>query len=128
MRRLDDDNYLDAALRQSLARHSAPSSLKPKVLSQIRREMGRESQRADRGLVQWRLPFRMRWAIGTCAATAAVALIWANLPLREEPQAPPAVAMESAELQLAEVLQLAGSKWNRAQEIALSPIQEDGND
>ena len=128
MRRLDDDNYLDAALRQTLARHSAPSSLKPRVLSQIRREIGRESRRTARNLVAWRFPFRMHWAIGTCAATAAVALIWATLPLREEPPIPPAVAMESVELQLAEVLQLAGSKWNRAQEIALSPIQEDGND
>lgn len=128
MRRLEDDSYLDAALRQSLARRPAPPSLKAGVLSQIRRESHRDSQRTASDRFSWRLPWRMHWAIGTCAAVAAVALIWTTLPLWEEPSGRQPVAMGSPELQLAEVLQLAGSKWNRAQEIALSPIQENGND
>ena len=128
MRRLDDDSYLDAALRQSLARRTAPSSLKANVLSRIRGESEREAQREARDRFPWQHPWRMHWALGTCAAAAVVALVWSALPLQEEPSNMEAVAMESADLQLAEVLQLAGSKWNRAQEIALSPIQENGND
>ena len=124
MRRQDDNAYLEAALRRSLPRRAAPSSLRARVLSEIRNERDLESERTLRG----RFPWRMHWAIGTCATAAVVALVWLTLPLRQDPSDVDAVAMESADRQLAEVLQLAGSKWNRAQEIALSPIQENGND
>ena len=128
MRQQHDSGYLEAALRQSLARRRAPASLKARVMAGVRAEAAHGGHSPAGSRLTWLLRLRASWALGACAATAAAALLWAVLPLRVSRQEPVAVAVDSPGVELAEVLQLAGSKWTRAQEAALSPIQEDGHE
>ena len=128
MRRQEDSRYLEAALRASLARQPAPKSLKPQVMARVRAESRREGVRTAPARPFRRLAAWKSWALGTSAVAAAAALLLAVLPLRDTRTDAEAAAMESAGLELAEVLHMAGSEWNRAQQAALSPIQENGND
>ena len=128
MRRQEDSGYLEAALRASLARRPAPPSLKPQVMARVRAGSRREGVRTAPARPFRRIAPWKSWALGTSAAVAAAALLLAVLPLRDTRPEAEAIAMESAGLELAEVLHMAGSEWNRARQAALSPIQEDGND
>ena len=128
MPRQEDSRYLEAALRASLASRPAPTSLKPQVMARVRAESRREGVGTAPARRFWRITPWKSWALGTSAAAAAAALLLAVLPLRNTRPEAEVVAMESAGLALAEVLHMAGSEWNRAQQAALSPIQEDGHD
>ncbi len=128
MRRQRDRSYLEAALRQTLARRPVPTSLGERVLAEIRAEPHRGSARSDHARFHPWFTMRMTWAFATCTAMAVVVLLLVALPIRQDRGAEEAAAMEAAEIELAEVLQLAGHKWNTAREAALSPIQENDND
>ena len=125
MRSQPDSTRLESDLRRVLARPPVPDGLGARVMSEIRREglRGATAPRRGRSL-PWRTP-RARWALAGCAF-AASALLSVAIPMWRENRGAERIAMEGHERQLAEVLWLAGSKWNEASRAAFPPLSEDG--
>ena len=129
MHRHDENSQLEAQLCRSLTRRAAPVGFSAGVMERIRAEAGRDGRetppRRFFGLPNLRIS-RPR-ALAACACTAAV-LIGIVVPGWHTRRQAESLAMQAAERELAEVLQLAGIGWVRAQEAAFSPLQEQDND
>ncbi len=128
MHQPDDSGLLKAALGLVLGRRRAPASLRGRVMAAVRAERAGSPARREPGRTFAWLPRRANWAFGACAAAAVSALVLLVVPSPQDRIDSEEVALQGAELELAEALQLAGHNWNRAQEAALSPIQEDRDD
>ena len=128
MRQPEDSGLLEAALRLVLARRRVPSYLRGRVMDAVRAESARGPARSAPAVrFAWPLP-RVAWTLGTCAAVGIAGVVLLVGPQRQDRVDAEATALHGAELELAEALQLAGLKWNKAQEAALSPIQENRDD
>ena len=128
MRQPEDSGLLEAALRLVLARRRVPSYLRGRVMDAVRAESaGRPARSIPAARFAWPLP-RVAWTLGGCAAAGFAGLVLLVEPQRQDRVDAEAAALHAAELELAETLQLAGLKWNKAQEAALAPIQENRDD
>lgn len=129
MHRHDVNSQLEAQLRRSLTRRAAPSGFSDGIMRGIRAEASRDPQverpAPNLGLPGFRMSFPRVLAACACAATVVVALAFPGWQTRRQAES---VAMQTAERELAEVLQLAGIGWVRAQEAAFSPLQEKDDD
>lgn len=125
MRRQGGDSYLAEALRRSLVRRKVPSSFRARVMRAILADQRSGGNWPSPARFLWPVNFAAGWALRASAAgIGAVLLLWSAASLWEREPESEAARMEAAGTQLVEVLQLAGREWNRAQEAALSPIQE----
>ncbi len=128
MRPPEDDILLESSLRQAMSRRRVPPGLQGKVMAAVRTaQTGQRMRQAPSSAFAW-LPSRSSWALGAYAAIAAAALVLLVGPSRQDRVGTEVASLGGAELELAEALQLAGHKWNKAQEAALSPIQGDPNE
>lgn len=118
----DDSRHLEQELRRVMARSQAPSGLGLRVMARIRDEARQPAADSLRTASSGRIWFRGGWALAACACVALLVTIFA-WPKEEGLQAH-ATDMAEVERELVEVLQLAGSQWNRAQELAF-PIGQD---
>ena len=129
MHRHDKTSQLEGQLRRSLTRLAAPAGFSGGVMQRIRAEAGHDPQRAPSarflGLPGLRISFPRALAACACAAAVLVALVVPGWHTRRQEAS---VAMQTAERELAEVLQLTGLGWVRAQEAAFSPLQDKDND
>ena len=126
MHRHDKSSQLEAQLRRSLTRRAAPVGFSDGVMQRIRGDGVRDvPTRRFFGLPNLRIS-RPR-ALAACACTAAV-LVGLAVPSWHTRRQAESVAMQAAGRELAEVLQLAGLSWVRAQEAAFSPLQEQDDD
>ena len=123
----DDSSHLEAELRRVMARPPAPPRLGLQVMARIRAEARRQAEGPQRVPASGRLWFRMAWGLGACACIALLVATFA-LPREEEDLQAQAVEMAQVERELAEVLQLAGSQWNRAQASAFPQGQNNEDD
>lgn len=121
MRRPDDSGPLEAELRLTLRRRPAPFGLSAQVMERVRAEPERPAAALRKLCARW-LQFRMAWP--ALAAGAALVLVAVAVPLWQRHRAARGAAPPVAERELAEVLQLAGQSWNRAQAAAFAPKQE----
>ncbi len=120
MRSQQDSSLVESVLRRSLVRRPAPVGFTDRVMAAIREE--RRPRPLKRNLA-WFFPkisFRMGFALTGCVC-AAMVLFTLGLPTGREDRNAEQAALHGAERELAEVLQLAGNKWNQAQEAAFSP-------
>lgn len=127
MRRQHDSSLVESALRRNLVRPLAPVGFTEHVMAGIRDEGLHEPFKPKRA---WRFSkpsFRMACAL-TCCACAAMLLFTLGLPTGREDRKAEQVALHGTERELAEVLQLAGNKWNQAREAAFSPRLDNDND
>lgn len=125
MHQQGDDSYLAEALRQSLVRRKVPPSFRARVMRVILADQRSGGHRPSPARFLWPANCAAGWALRASAAgIGAVLLLWSAVSLWEREPKSEAAKMEAAGTQLVEVLQLAGREWNRAQEAALSPIQE----
>ena len=122
----DDSSHFEAELRRVMARPPAPPGLGLRVMANIRAEARRREERPARVSAFGRLWFRGAIALAGCACVALLVTIFA-LPREADELRPQAVEMVQVERELVEVLQLAGSQWNRAQASAF-PIGQDNQD
>lgn len=118
----DDSRHLEEELRRVMERSQAPSGLGLRVMARIRDEARRPAEDSLEAASSGKIWFRGGWALAACACVALLVTIFA-WPKEEGLQAH-AADMAEAERELVEVLQLAGSQWNRAQELAF-PIGQD---
>ena len=129
MHRHDKSSQLEPQLRRSLTRRAAPSGFTDGVMQRIRAEASRDPQAVrparSLGLTGFRMSFPRAVAACACAAAVVLALAFPGWQSRRQAES---VAMQAAERELAEVLQLAGVGWVRAQEAAFSPLQDKDND
>ncbi len=123
MRPRDDNDVLEDSLRLAFGRRQVPASLRNRVMAAVRAAGTDQPVRRTSARAFGWLPMRTSWGFGACAVMALGALVWLVGPPGKDQPDTEAVALDRAELELAEVLQLAGHKWNQAQEAALSPIQ-----
>ena len=119
----DDSRHLEQELRRVMARSQAPSGLGLRVMARIRDEARRSAEDSLQAASSGKIWFRGGWALAACACVALLVTIFA-WPKEEEGLQAQAADMAEAERELVEVLQLAGSQWNRAQELAF-PIGQD---
>ena len=122
----DDNSHLEAELRRVMARPPVPPRLGLRVMARIRAEARRQAEGPPHVPASGRLWFRMAWALGACACIALLVISFA-LPREGEEFQAQAVEMAQVERELVEVLQLAGSQWNRAQASAF-PLGQDNED
>lgn len=118
----DDSRHLEEELRRVMARSQAPSGLGLRVMARIRDEARRPAEDLLDAASSGKIWFR-GWALAACACVALLVTIFA-WPREEEGLQAQASDMAEVERELVEVLQLAGSQWNRAQELAF-PIGQD---
>ena len=123
----DDSSHLEAEIRRVMARPPAPPRLGLQVMARIRAEARRQAEGPQHVPASGRLWFRMAWALGACACIALLVATFAP-PRDEEDLQAQAVEMAQVERELAEVLQLAGSQWNRAQASAFPQGQNNEDD
>lgn len=119
----DDSRHLEEELRRVMARSQAPSGLGLRVMARIRDEARRPAEDLLEAASSGKIWFRGGWALAACACVALLVTIFA-WPREEEGLQAQAADMAEVERELVEVLQLAGSQWNRAQELAF-PIGQD---
>jgi hypothetical protein len=119
----DDSRHLEEELRRVMARSQTPSGLGLRVMARIRDEARRPAEDLLPAASSGKIWFRGGWALAACACVALLVTIFA-WPREEEGFQANAADMAEVERELAEVLQLAGSQWNRAQELAF-PIGQD---
>ena len=129
MHRHDKSSQLEPQLRRSLTRSAAPAGFSGGVMRRIRADAGRAAREAPsrRFLRLPNLRISHPRVLAACACTAAV-LVGLTVPGWHTRRQAESVAMQAAERELAEVLQLAGVGWVRAQEAAFSPLQDKDND
>lgn len=123
----DDSRHLEQELRRVMARSQAPSGLGLRVMARIRDEARRSAEDSLQAASSGKIWFRGGWALAACACVALLVTIFA-WPKEEEGLQAQAADMAEAERELVEVLQLAGSQWNRAQELAFPPGQDKDHD
>ena len=119
----DDSRHLEEELRRGMARAQAPSGLGLRVMARIRDESRRPAAEPLPAPSSGKIWFRSGWALAACACVALLVTVFA-WPREEEGFQAHAAEMAEVERELVEVLQLAGSQWNRAQELAF-PIGQD---
>lgn len=119
----DDSRHLEEELRRVMARSRAPSGLGLRVMARIRDEVRRPAADAPPARSAGKIWFRGGWALAACACVALLVTVFA-WPRDEEGLQAHAPELAEVERELVEVLQLAGSQWNRAQELAF-PIGQD---
>ncbi len=119
----DDSRHLEEELRRVMARSQTPSGLGLRVMARIRDEASRPAEDLLPAASSGKIWFRGGWALAACACVALLVTIFA-WPREEEGLQAQASDMAEVERELVEVLQLAGSQWNRAQELAF-PIGQD---
>ena len=119
----DDSRHLEEELRRVMARSQTPSGLGLRVMARIRDEARRPAEDLLPAASSGKIWFRGGWALAACACVALLVTIFA-WPREEEGLQAQAADMAEVERELVEVLQLAGSQWNRAQELAF-PIGQD---
>ena len=119
----DDSRHLEQELRRVMARSQAPSGLSLRVMARIRDEARRPAGDSLQAASSGKAWFRGGWALAACACVALLVAIFA-WPSEDEGLQAQAADMAKVERELVEVLQLAGSQWNRAQELAF-PIGQD---
>ena len=119
----DDSRHLEEELRRVMARSQTPSGLGLRVMARIRDEASRPAEDLLEAASSGKIWFRGGWALAACACVALLVTIFA-WPREEEGLQAQASDMAEVERELVEVLQLAGSQWNRAQELAF-PIGQD---
>lgn len=119
----DDSRHLEQELRRVMARSQAPPGLGLRVMARIRDEARRPAEDSLQAASSGKIWFRGGWALAACACVALLVTIFA-WPREEEGLQAQAADMAEVERELVEVLQLAGSEWNRAQELAF-PIGQD---
>ncbi len=126
MRRQDDSGCLEAALRHAMPRRPAPPGFSRRVMRVVRSGPRLQPPRGRwRRLIVPTFSTRARWTLASGVAAALLAL---TVPVWQSRPEPAGSALEGSERELAEVLHMAGLEWNRAQEAALSPIQENQNE
>lgn len=127
MRQRNDSDLLELELGRGLTRRAAPVGLHDRIMERIRSEpvLSGTVRRPNR--VPNRLPFRSSWALATACGVTGIVLALSAWVWQENHEAE-RLAFRGAERELAEVLQLAGSKWNQAQEAAFAPRQGSTND
>lgn len=125
MRRPHDDSLVESALRRNLVRHPAPFGFTERVMGGIHEE--RRPKPLQTGLPFRRLSMRMGIGLTGCACLAMMLFTVGRPTDRNEHMAEQA-ALDVAALQLVDALQLAGNKWNQAQEAALSPGLENDDE
>ncbi len=123
----DDSRHLEQELRRVMARSQAPSGLGLRVMARIRDEARRSAEDSLQAASSGKIWFRGGWALAACACVALLVTIFA-WPKEEEGLQAQAADMAEAERELVEVLQLAGSQWNRAQELAFPTGQDKDHD
>ena len=127
MRHQHDTRPVEAQLRRTLVREPAPPGLSSRVMAVVRHEGRQRPEARSPWLWPQRPSQRLVWAMGAC--TCALALFLAvserSVPDRLNPAQ---IATAGAERDLAEVLQLAGSKWNQAREAAFPPGLDSDDD
>ena len=129
MQQNNESSQLEGQLQRSLTRRAAPSDFSDRVMQRVRSEEGRGSHAAAPARFFGRTGIRISVprALAACACAAAV-LIALAFPGWQSRRQEDLVARQSAERDLAEVLQLAGHGWVRAQAAAFSPLQDKEND
>lgn len=123
----DDSRHFEEELRRVMARSQAPSGLGLRVMARIRDEASRPAEDLLSAASSGKIWFRGGWALAACACVALLVTIFA-WPREEEGLQAQAADMAEVERELVEVLQLAGSQWNRAQELAFPIGQDEEND
>ena len=123
----DDSRHLEEELRRVMARPQAPAGLGLRVMARIRDEVRRPAADPLRAPSSGKIWFRSGWALGACACVALLVSIF-GWPREEEGLQAHAAEMAEVERELVEVLQLAGSQWNRAQELAFPTGQDEEHD
>lgn len=124
----DDSSHLEAELRRVMARPPAPPRLGLQVMARIRSEARRQPEGPQHVPVSGRLWFRMAWALGAGACIAMLVATFAFPREEQEEFQARAAEMAQVERELVEVLQLAGSQWNRAQASAFPQGQNNEDD
>ena len=121
----DDSSQVEAGLRRVMERSPAPPDLGGRVMAAVRAEARRQQEAPERSALPLKLWPPRPWALAACACAALLALALGLPRARVEVQ-PQAVELAAAERELAEVLLLAGSEWNRAQAAAF-PLEQEGD-
>ncbi len=123
-----DDPGLERELRRLLARARPPAGFRARVMRRIRDE---GEDRAPRKFGLWWLQLallrRGALALAVCACCVLLLAVLA-IPDPSDHRASEDRAATVAERELAEVLQLAGSQWVRAQNVAFGPDEEISDD
>ena len=124
-RRQHSSSHVELALRRTLVRQPPPADMTERIMAGIRED----SVRVPAGGARYRwLPrpsMRLAWAVAGCACAAAW-LFTVDLPVRDVNRNAERIVLQGVERDLAEVLHLAGNKWNQAREAAFSPgLDED---
>lgn len=127
MRQRHDSHPLGLELSRALTRRGAPADLTDRVMARVRNEPVASGAAPRPSRAFNRLPFRWSWALTTSCGVAGVVLTLSAWFWHENREAE-RLAFRSAERELAEVLQLTGSKWNRAQAAAFAPQQGSNDD
>lgn len=123
----DDSSHLEAELRRVMARRPAPPQLGLRVMAKIRAEARQQAEDPRRAARSGRLWSRSRWALAAFACAALLVLVFALPRERDGIQSQP-MEMAAGERELAEVLHLVGSQWNRAQASAFPTGQDHQHD
>ena len=119
----DDSSQLEAELRRVMVRRPAPLQLGARVMANIRAEARHQSEDPRQAARSGKLWFRSGWALAAVACAALLVIVFA-LPRERNENQSQAMEMAGGERELAEVLHLVGSQWNRAQASAF-PIGQD---
>ncbi len=123
----DDSSHLEAELRRVMARRPAPPQLGLRVMANIRAEAQRRAEDPRQAARPGKLWFRSGWALAAVACAALLVIVFALPRERDEIQSQ-AMEMAGGERELAEVLHLVGSQWNRAQASAFPLGQDNEHD
>ena len=120
-------NRVERALGRTLVRQPPPAGMTERIMAGMQSDGVRvvATAKTDSWL-RWP-SLRITGAIAGCACAAAL-LLTVGLPFREANRKVDQVVLQGAELELAEVLHLAGNKWNQAREAALSPGRDEDYD
>ena len=127
MRHRRDTSQAEARLRRALVREAVPDGFSARVMAAVRSE-GRLAPAAKKP--RWSLPRpsqRLVWAMGGCTCALALFFVASERAVQDSLD-PAQVATHGSERDLAEVLQLAGSKWIKAQEAAFPPGLDSDDD
>ncbi|MDE0104462.1 MAG: hypothetical protein OXN89_18975 [Bryobacterales bacterium] len=128
MSRQHADSGLERNLRRLLRRTPPPVGFRARLMRRIAATAEVRSRKGIR-MPPFRLPMPTRrvWAFAGLAFACTLLAVLAGLGTGPTGN-PTETAEARAERELAEVLQLAGSQWLRAQQAAFDPPQEYAND
>ena len=123
----DDSSHLEAELRRAMLQRPAPPQLRARVMANIRAEARRQTEDPRQAARSGKLWFRSGWALAAVACAALLVIVF-TLPRERIENQSPAMEMARGERELAEVLHLVGSQWNRAQASAFPTGQDNEHD